>query len=137
MTKRTNPITSILAHESVKESKEAMYVKIIAGMNKLKVGGTFEAIALQCKLKPDQVWKRLSELVEKGVVFNVGITHKTSSGRSAMVRQLVNLSHIPSLPDNKQDKQSAIKTSLVQKTALKQAPLEFNTSTGSWDDAIN
>jgi len=95
MTKRTNPTTSILAHESVKDAKAAMYVKIIEGMNKLRVGGNFEEIAKASNLKPDQTWKRLPEMIELGIVFNTGVTHKTSSGRSAMVRQLVNLKPKP------------------------------------------
>ena len=94
MTKRKQPITSILAHDSVKDAKAAMYVKIIAGMNKLRVGGNFEEIAKASGLQPAQAWKRISELVEMGICFNTGITHKTSSGRSAMVRQLTDLSHI-------------------------------------------
>lgn len=89
--KRNNPVTSRLAHESVKEHKQVMYDKIIEGLEKLKVGGNFDEIARSANLKPEQVWKRLSELVESGVCFNVGITRPTSSGRQAMVRQLTKL----------------------------------------------
>lgn len=90
-TKRHNPLTSKLAHESIKPSKEYMYVKIVAGLEKLRVGGNFEEVALASGIKPEQAWKRLSELVEKGICFNTGITHVTSSGRQAMVRQLTSL----------------------------------------------
>ncbi len=94
MTKRKQPITSILAHNSVKDAKAAMYVKIEEGLNRLRVGGNFEEIAKASNLEPAQVWKRLSEMVELGICFNTGITHKTSSGRSAMVRQLTDLKPI-------------------------------------------
>lgn len=103
MTNRRTPITSHLAHESVKHGKQAMYEKIIAGMERLRVGGNFEEIAIASNLEPAQCWKRLSEMVDAGTVFNVGITHKTSSGRQAMVRQLVSLKekHKNLLPENK------------------------------------
>lgn len=83
--------TSNDAHESIKPDKVRMYAKITEGMRKLKVGGTFEEIADASDLKPDQVWKRLSEMVELKLVYNVGITRPTSSGRQAMVRQLTEL----------------------------------------------
>jgi len=91
MTKRHTPITSILAHYSVKPSKQIMYDKILVGMEKLRVGGTSEEIAAASGLKHDQVWKRLSEMEGLGLIFNTGITRLASSGRKAMVRQLVTL----------------------------------------------
>lgn len=95
MPNRRTPTTSKLAHESIKDAKVAMYTKIEDGMNKLRVGGNFEEIAAASNLEPAQVWKRLSEMVDLGICFNTGVTHKTSSGRSAMVRQLTNLKPIP------------------------------------------
>lgn len=91
MSKRQHRATSKAAHESVKEHKEAMYVKIIEGLRKLKVGGHFEAIAEAAGIEPAQCWKRLPEMVEAGTVYNVGTTRPTSSGRKAMVRQLVEI----------------------------------------------
>ena len=120
MTQRINPLTSILAHESVKPSKNNMYAKIIVGMEKLRVGGNFEEIAMASNMEPAQVHKRLPEMQGLGIVFNVGITHLTSKGRASMVRQLTSLS----------------KSNLEPKIALKQGELEFNTVTNSWDDAI-
>ncbi len=93
MKKREHIPTSKAAHDSVKAHKAAMYEKIIEGMKKLKVGGNFEAIAKASGLKPEQTWKRLPEMVELGIVYNCGYTHKTSSGRSAMVRQLIGLGY--------------------------------------------
>ena len=87
--KRRYRATSSDAYESIKDHRQVMYDKIIVGLVKLGVGGTFEEIAFASKLKPDQVWKRLSEMEQLGIIFNVGITRPTTSGRKAMVRQLV------------------------------------------------
>jgi hypothetical protein len=90
MPERKNPETSILAHESVKDSKEKMYVKITAALERLKIGGTSEEIAREANLDHDQVWKRLSEMRDKEkTVFDVGTTRKSSKGRASMIRQLV------------------------------------------------
>ncbi len=95
---RRTPITSRLAHEYIKSSKSEMYVKIAAGLEKLKVGGIAEEIAVAAGLKSEQVSKRLAEMVDMGLVFNVGITRPSSSGRSCMVRQLTSLKHKPGTP---------------------------------------
>lgn len=91
MKKRSHRATSKEAHESVKEHKQRMYEKIESAMLRLRTGGNFEQIAKVAELKPDQVWKRLSELVVLGKVYNTGDTLPTSSGRKAMVRQLTEL----------------------------------------------
>ena len=91
MTKHHQPITSLLAHESLKESKAAMYVKIIEGLNKLRVGGTFDELSVVTGLKPQQIWKRYSEMAALGMIFNTGITRKGVSGRSCRVWQLTDL----------------------------------------------
>jgi len=93
MKKREHIPTSKAAHDSIKAHKAAMYEKIIEGLKKLKVGGNFEEISKCAGLKPEQVWKRLPEMIELGMVYNCGYTHKTSSGRSAMVRQLIGLGY--------------------------------------------
>jgi hypothetical protein len=84
--KREHRPTSKEAHESVKEHKSELYAKIILGLEKLKVGGTFEQIATASGLKDKQVWKRLSEMGYR--IYNVGITRKLSSGRKGLVWQL-------------------------------------------------
>lgn len=86
--KRKHVATSKEAYESIKDSRQIMYDKIILGMVRLANGGTFEEIAMVSGIKPEQCWKRLSEMVEKGILYNTGEVRKTSSGRSAMVRQL-------------------------------------------------
>jgi hypothetical protein len=93
MKKREHRPTSKQAHDSMKNVKAIMYSKIVEGLKKLKVGGNFEEISVHAGLKPSQVWKRLPEMVELGMVYNCGYTHKTSSGRSAMVRQLIGLGY--------------------------------------------
>lgn len=91
MKKREHRATSKAAHDSVKEHKGAMYEKIVEGLEKLKVGGTFYEIAEAAGIKPEQCWKRLPEMIELGLVYNVGTTRPTPSGRKAMVRQLVEI----------------------------------------------
>lgn len=91
MSNRPYRETSTLAHESIKPAKSYYQNKIIEAMERLKVGATFEEAAIEAGIKPDQAWKRMSELVSSGILYNVGITRKTSSGRQAMVRQLSSL----------------------------------------------
>lgn len=87
--KPRNPPTSIAAHDSIKDDKEKIYAKIIKGLEELKVGGNFEEVALAAGISPSQSHKRLPELIKMGVVYNVGTTRTTSSGRQSMIRQLV------------------------------------------------
>ena len=91
MTKRITPITSLLAHESIKESKAEMYLKIIEGLATLRVGGTFDEVAKVTGLKPEQVWKRFSEMKGLQLVFDVGITRPGTSGRNCTVWKLTHL----------------------------------------------
>ena len=87
--KRPYRSTSSAAHESIKESKQIMYDKITVGLVKLGIGGTFCEIAFASGLRPEQVWKRLSELQEKGIIYNTGLTKSSTSGRQASIWQLV------------------------------------------------
>lgn len=86
--KREHRQTSKDAYESIKESRQLMYDKIVVGLVKLGIGGNFEQIAFASKMKPSQVWKRLSEMISAGTVYNTGETKTTTSGRKALVRQL-------------------------------------------------
>ncbi len=99
MPKRNQPITSILAHNSIKESKSAMYAKIVETLEKLKIGGISEEIAEKAELKHSQVWKRLSELrdADTPIVYNVGTTRIGSSGRACMIWQLTSLKPKPQI----------------------------------------
>lgn len=81
--------TSKDAHDSVKEHKTIFYDKILAALERLKIGGTSWEIAIEAGIEFSQSHKRLPELVEQGKVFNTGITRVNPSGRKSMVRQLV------------------------------------------------
>lgn len=81
------PKTSIEAYRSVQEMKDDHYVKIINALKGMD-GGTYEEISYKCGLSKDQVNRRLSELVDKNVIYNTGMARPTSSGRNAMVRKL-------------------------------------------------
>jgi DNA-binding Lrp family transcriptional regulator len=59
--------TSILAHESIKPTKESLYLKIKQALNKIN-SGSFRDIANHLGLKDEQVWKRLSELEKLEIV---------------------------------------------------------------------
>jgi hypothetical protein len=110
--KRQHRATSKAAHDSIKEHKSVMYEKIKAGLEKLKVGGTYCEIAVASGLKPEQTCKRLPEMIELGVVYNVGTTRKTPSGRKAMIRQLVGLKYkegeLPVFESTKKQKKQVV-----------------------------
>ena len=82
-----NP-TSRAGHEHIKPFKLNHTQKILEGLERLKIGGTHEEIAIVCGLRPDQVWKRLSEAERDGKIFNTGITRKLKSGVIGSVWQL-------------------------------------------------
>jgi hypothetical protein len=94
MAQRQHKATSKAAHESIKPCKNFYHEKIIAGLQKLKVGGNYEQVAMASEIRPDQAWRRLSELVKAGKVYDTGITRKLSSGRSGVVWQLVGLEYV-------------------------------------------
>lgn len=83
------PKTSREAHESVKEHKEYIYEKIKVALTEIKIGGTSEEIATHLGMEHEQIWKRLSEMERAGIIFNLPYTRKNTSGRKAMVRQLI------------------------------------------------
>ena len=80
---------SIDAHNSIKEAKESLYVKIKTPL-KVIAKGTFRAIATECKLQPDQVWKRLSEMERMNIISNVSDKICAVSGRKVSVWTLNN-----------------------------------------------
>ncbi len=80
--------TSKAAYDSIKDHRRTMWGKIIKATRKLPNGGNFEQIANKAGLRPDQVWKRLSELTAMKILVNTGETAPTSTGRKAMVRKL-------------------------------------------------
>lgn len=80
--------TSKAAYDSIKDQRATMWGKIVKAAGKLPNGGNFEQIASKAGLRPDQVWRRLSELVDAKIMINTGETSLTSSGHRAMVRKL-------------------------------------------------
>ena len=91
--KREHRQTSKAADESMDIHRTPTQNKIIEGMKKLKVGGTFEQIAESCDLKPSQVWKRLSELKDLKLIYDCNYTRKLSSGRNGIVWQVMGLGY--------------------------------------------
>ena len=80
---------SIDAHQSTKPSKESIYIKIKSALKVIEKG-TFREIATECKLQPDQVWKRLSEMERLNIISNVSDKRCEISGRSCSVWTLNN-----------------------------------------------
>lgn len=90
--------TSRLSYEKIMQprARENHYWKILTALNKIKDGTSWEiADATEAppelnikKLKPDQVWKRISELVDCDVIFDTGIRRDSPDGNKAMVYAL-------------------------------------------------
>lgn len=87
MTRQHKP-TSKQGEAHIAPFKKSHKEKIKDGLKQLKVGGTHEELALVTGLRPDQVWKRLSELCNDGDLFDTGITRKLKSGVQGIVWQL-------------------------------------------------
>lgn len=80
--------TSIDAHDSIKPAKAYYHQKVVEGLQKLKVGGTFSEIAHAVGLTDDKIWRRMSECAANGIVYDTGITRPLPSGRKGTVWQL-------------------------------------------------
>lgn len=81
--------TSKAAHEFIKPHKPNHKERILEALVKMKGGGTYEAIAHVAGMRPDQVWKRLSELAREQKIFETGSYRKLSSGVNGTVWQIV------------------------------------------------
>ena len=75
---------SIDAHESIKPSKESIYIKIKTALHVIEKG-TFREIAKQANLQDMQVWKRLSEMERMNIISNVSDKRCAVSGRKCSV----------------------------------------------------
>lgn len=80
--------TSKEGEEYIKPFKPNHKAKIKEALDRLKIGGTQEEIALVANMRPDQVWKRMIDLQKDGDVFDTGITRKLKSGVKGIVWQL-------------------------------------------------
>lgn len=86
--KKAVPPTSRAAFNQVTaEMKEGHYDKIKNALLKLK-SANYENIAAKANLNPTAVGRRLSEMLERGMVWKPGGVSKTSSGRMAYNYQL-------------------------------------------------
>lgn len=81
--------TSRLAYETILKGRDNHYKKIILALEWI-MDGTAWQIATQARLKPDQVWKRLSELVASDIIFDTGIRRNSPDGNKAMVYAMTN-----------------------------------------------
>jgi len=90
--------TSIDAHNSIKPAKAYYHAKVLEGLNKLRVGGTFFEISQSAGIKPEQAWKRISELVKDGKIFDTGITRRLPSGRNGTVWQITGMNSTGEVP---------------------------------------
>jgi hypothetical protein len=112
--KRKHSPTSKAAEAFIKPFKPNHKQKVLVGLEKLRVGGTFEEIAKSCAMKDAQVWKRLSEMERDGTIFNTGVTRKLSSGLPGTVWQKSGIIDEPkmcvvfTLPDDKPSQQQSL-----------------------------
>jgi hypothetical protein len=91
MANRSHKPTSKAGEEFIRVFKQSHKEKILSGLEKLKVGGTFEEISKVTGMREDQVWKRMVDLVNDKKVFDTGITRTLKSGLQGIVWQLVGL----------------------------------------------
>lgn len=90
--------TSRLSYEKIMQpgARENHYWKILTALNKIKDGTSWEISDATeqppelniKKLKPDQVWKRISELVDADIIFDTGIRRNSPDGNKAQVYAL-------------------------------------------------
>ena len=90
--------TSRLSYEKIMQpgARENHDWKILTALNKIKDGTSWEISDATeqppelniKKLKPDQVWKRISELVDADIIFDTGIRRNSPDGNKAQVYAL-------------------------------------------------
>lgn len=106
--------TSKEGHEHIKPYKPTHYERILQALERLKVGGTYEEISLCAHMRPDQVWKRLSELRKDEKIFETGTYRKLSSGLNGTVWQLVGKPVVKISDNPKTEKEQAAHNKLEQ-----------------------
>jgi DNA-binding Lrp family transcriptional regulator len=79
------PPTSREAFHSLDPEKiNEIHKRILEGLKLLQTG-TYEDLAKVLKLKPERVWRRLSELHRAGMIYRTGDRKILSSGRAGFV----------------------------------------------------
>lgn len=91
MKKRPHRSTSAAGEAHIAPHKATHKERIVEALGKLRVGGTHEQIAIMAGMRPDQVWKRLSEAANDKIIFDTGTTRKLKSGLQGCVWQLTSL----------------------------------------------
>jgi predicted ArsR family transcriptional regulator len=56
---------------------------------KLNGSGTYEELARRCKLRPDQVWRRLSDMEDQGFAEPLTLRRKGTYGRYQRVWKVI------------------------------------------------
>lgn len=102
MSKRKHSPTSKAAHEFIKPHKPNHKERIKDALRIIKGGATFEEISHVAGMRPDQVWKRLSECEADGEIYKTGTTRVLSSGTRGVVWQLVGIEKEPAENKSKQ-----------------------------------
>lgn len=89
MAKRNVPQTSKDALASLKsEEIQEMHRRILEALRLIKEG-TWHDLAVAMKEKPERIWKRLSELKEKGLIYRPMTRKALPSGRTGFTWRLV------------------------------------------------
>jgi hypothetical protein len=89
MAKKNIPQTSKDAHASLKaEEIREMYRRILEALRLIKEGH-MEDIAAACHVKPEKVWKRLSEMRDMGLIYRPGNRKVLQSGCTGYTWRLV------------------------------------------------
>lgn len=82
--------TSTDAKESIEDSKEATYEKILKVLKENPDGLTSEEVSEKAGISYASAHKRLAEIVIKlKKAYNTGETRKNKSGRKAMIRKAI------------------------------------------------
>lgn len=72
--------TSKEGEQFIAPFKQSHKDRIVAALQKLPIGATHEELSDATGLRPDQVWKRLSECAADGKIYDSGLTRKLKSG---------------------------------------------------------
>lgn len=89
MTKKNVPQTSKDAHANLRQEEiREMYKRILEALRLIKEG-SMEDIATCCKVKPEKVWKRLSEMANMDLIYRPGNRKVLASGCTGYTWRLV------------------------------------------------
>ena len=88
---RQHSPTSKAGEAYIKPYKPTHHQRILSALETARVGCTHEEAAVIAGLRPDQCWKRMSELCRDGKIFDTHITRKLRSGLNGVVWQKVGL----------------------------------------------